>query len=114
MTIINLTPHVVNLLINNVPIQIERKGRIPRVEEVIEFESSIDGAYVYNVSYGGVQDAPPLMPNTIYVVSRMIAEALPGRNDLCFPYMLERSPEGTVTVARALGRLNLSGAHNNA
>lgn len=106
LSIINLTPHTVNLLVAGQPLTIERKGRIPRVEEVIEFqEQTNEGAYIYNISYGGVIDAPPIVPNTIYVVSRMIAEQLQGRNDLCFPFMLERDPSGAVVVARSLGRV---------
>lgn len=104
--ILNLTPHIVNLRMSDGTISlIERKGRIPRVEEVIEFQDLIEGSYVYGMSYGGVIDAPPIVPNTIYIVSRMVAEALPSRDDLLFPIMLERDDKGTVISARGLGRI---------
>lgn len=104
--IVNLTPHTVNLKLANGKIQtIERKGRIPRIEEIIEYQTSIDGAFIYGINYGGVIDAPPVMPGTCYVVSRMVAEALPGRDDLLFPLMLERDQVGNVVSANALGRI---------
>lgn len=104
--IVNLTPHTVNLKLASGKIKtIERKGRIPRIEEVIEYQASIDDVMIYGISYGGVVDAPPVRPNTCYVVSRMIAEALPGRDDLLFPIMLERDTNGSVLLATALGRI---------
>ena len=104
--IVNLTPHTVNLKLANGTIQtIERKGRIPRIEEVIEYQTSIDEALIYGISYGGVIDAPPIRQDTCYVVSRMVAEALPGRDDLLFPIMLERDLSGNVLSATALGRI---------
>lgn len=103
--IINLTPHTVNLIVNGKPLTIERKGRIPRVEEIIEYQTQADGVYIYGITYGGVIDAPPMLPDTYYVVSRMIAEALPGREDLLFPMMLKKDSDGKVISANALGRI---------
>jgi len=105
--IINLTPHTVNLKLASGTIQnIERKGRIPRIEEIIEYQdTSDDGAVIYGMSYGGVIDAPPIIQGTYYIVSRMVAEAMRGRNDLLFPIMLERDSDGKVVSATALARV---------
>lgn len=105
LTVVNLTPHTVNLLISGDRIRLPRGGKIPRIEETMKHDGDIDGVSVYTIEYGAVTNAPPIIPGTIYIVSKMIVEALPGRNDLFFPIMLERDGQGNVHAARGLGHV---------
>jgi len=51
---------------------------------------------------GAVRGLPPREPDTLLVVSRVIAEALPARDDLVFPDGLVRDACGVVVGARIL------------
>ncbi|MGW5440576.1 hypothetical protein [Nocardia asteroides] len=48
-------------------------------------------------------DLPPPHPDTILIVSRILAAAHPDRTDLVFPLHEVRDPEGNIIGCRALG-----------
>lgn len=103
--IVNLTPHIINVLVDDQQVIVEKRGKPPRVEESLKYAGQHDGVHIYEVTYGPCTSLPPIEQNTLYIVSRMIVDAMPGRNDLVFPLMLERDTSGNITVARALGRI---------
>ena len=52
----------------------------------------------------GLPDPDPLGA-IAYVVSRMVAEAVPHRGDLYFPMDVVRDEQGQILYARSLGRV---------
>lgn len=82
------------------------QNKIPRIEEAISYKGLSNGVHVYEVEYGPTVDVPPAREGTLYIVSRMISESMPGRSDLLFPFMLERNQSGEVICAKALGMVN--------
>jgi len=59
---------------------------------------------VTSSSLGKVTDLPDEQQDTAYIVSRVVAEALPGRDDLYFPADLLRDGAGHVTGCKGLSR----------
>jgi hypothetical protein len=54
---------------------------------------------------GAVTGLPEPSPGTHYVVSRMVADALPERADLVYPTCLARDAEGVIVGCCALGKV---------
>ncbi len=105
MKIINLTPHAVTIA----SLTIQPDGRIPRLREETRVvgEVSIDGHTlpVTETTLGELEGLPEPQRDTIYIVSRLVAEATPHRDDLFFPGRLVRDQEGRVVGAESLARL---------
>jgi hypothetical protein len=55
-----------------------------------------------------VLDLPDPQPEVAYVVSRLLASALPDRDDLFFPGLEVRDSEGHILGCRWLGTLGRS------
>lgn len=105
MRIVNLTPHAVT--INGLTIQPD--GRIPRLREetreVGQFEIDGHTLPVIETTLGELEGLPEPQRDTIYIVSRLVAEAAPTRDDLYFPGRLLRDSEGQIVGAASLARL---------
>ena len=101
MKIQNCTPHKLNLMINGEWKEIEPSGVTPRLSTIrIEL-----GGYpfcAYEEGYGDVTDLPERQPDTILVVSRVVAENV-RRDDLFFPTDYIRE-EGVIVGAAGLAR----------
>lgn len=106
MSIINLTPHVIN--INNIAIQpsgqIARVASTSKVVDVID----IDGQSVEVVEtvFGEVDYGGPCwrQPGTYYLVSALVRLAAKGRTDLLSPGEQTRDSSGKVTGCKNLTR----------
>ena len=111
MKLINLTPHAINIV---------RKGQLDlivspernsaRCEEVSTFWDyfSVNGnsIKINTLSRGRVVDIPPPgQPETWYIVSALVAKALPERDDLLVVDELVRDGYGRVIGCNALARL---------
>lgn len=104
--IVNLTPH--NVAIYNTTDCILRGGKLYlREDEDTEFHEPlriylaakeparvyfvqrdpgmVDGILVYRWTPHGVTGLPEAKPDTYYIVSKILAQALPARKDLIFP-----------------------------
>lgn len=98
MKVINCTPHTVT--VNNNVIEASDYA-LPRVNsKAIQVDSIMleDGGIIpiMKTEYGEVKNIPPVQEGVIYIVSRMVAAALPERKDLFFPSELVRDSEGKV------------------
>lgn len=109
--IINLTPHSIRFqradgtLTNPIPPASQPAWVASREEE----RSPIDGIPVRRQVRGGVTGVPAPEPNTIYVVSSVVAQALleegTTRNDIYVPVDLVRDENGQPVYARGLAQL---------
>lgn len=119
--LINCTPHAIHIFPDDewqhqlwiegvkqpgAPLTIEPSGTVPRVEEVMEPDPLGDliGIEARRVTYGRVADLPDEQGGVIYIVSRIIAQAVPDRRDLVFPVDFVRDEAGRILGSRALGR----------
>lgn len=105
--IVNLTPHVVTLVLPGCTLRLASEG-IARVSETVSHVEtvSVNGNEIPVVkkAYGQVIGLPEPQEGTIYIVSLLVLQALPGRRDLFAPAELVRDESGVITGARALTR----------
>jgi hypothetical protein len=104
--LVNLTPHPVTLVVDGAEVTVPASGRVARVAttEVEIGEVVVDGLRVPLVAqaYGDVENLPDPAPGVLYVVSALVAQAVPGRTDLVSPARLVRDDQGRVVGAGAL------------
>ena len=85
MTIINMTPHSVNLYPTDLDASqmrtFEPSGDIIRLDEVQEVVGSLNGAEVLNITFSAGGNLPPEIFGTYYIVSAIVANAYPHRTD---------------------------------
>lgn len=107
MKIVNLTPHSVNLFNNHTGEYdaIEPSGIIARVAATT-VPCGTAGAYaVTTTSYGDVVNLPAPEPETIYVVSSIVAQRVPERDDVYIPNESVRDENGRIIGCRSLGKI---------
>lgn len=107
-TIINLTPHAVNIVNddNSIATTIPASGNVARCSQTIDIVGALTlGSVVIPISassYGEVVDLPDPQDNTYYIVSRLVMSACPTRQDLLVPNDLVRNDAGQVIGCRSL------------
>ena len=92
--LINLTPHMINVLHADGSISNIASSGLARCAEQRVKHGSIDGIELYAVSYGEVSGLPEQVEDTFYIVSMPVRLALPERKDLLSPGELVRDSEG--------------------
>ncbi|MBT9260183.1 MAG: hypothetical protein KM310_10615 [Clostridiales bacterium] len=109
MKIVNLTPHALNLITDARSVTIPPSGTVARVSVTRETVGAIevDGVSipVNHTVYGAVEGLPTPAPDTVYVVSALVAQAVPGRDDVLIVDDLVRDDQGRVVGARALAKV---------
>jgi hypothetical protein len=113
MKLRNLTPHPVTITTDTGSVHCApESGPQPRLDEVRQTAEPvvIDGLRVpmARVSGGPVAGLPEPTPDTLLLVSRLVAEASPGRTDLVVPYDLLRDEAGRVLGCQSLARISAS------
>lgn len=103
MNLVNLTPHVVRLLVGDGEIVVESSG----VARVATFETevgSLDGGVpLVEISFGEPVGLPEAVDGTTIIVSALVAAAA-RRPDVVSPGRLARDAQGRVTGCAALVR----------
>lgn len=103
--IINLTPHDINLLLEDDVIIFKSQG-IARVQQKENFEERFDQIPIYKNRYGKVEGLPEEKEGIYYIVSFVVANALKGqRNDLLIVTQAERNEKGQIIGCYAFARL---------
>lgn len=115
--IYNLTPHAINVHTAAFaePLVFPSLGQARLVEETHDGGESIyldpygDGGMtihvpVVGIKFGRVDGLPEPVPGTVYVVSRMIVDALPARSDLVAPHDVVRDGAGRIIGCRGFSR----------
>lgn len=98
MSIINLTPHTVNVG----SVAIPPSGTVARCSQTSTPAGEHEGVPLATVAYGTVEGLPPPSPGVLYVVSALVRSAVPGRTDVASPGDLVRDGSGAVTGCRNL------------
>ncbi|GIV51020.1 MAG: hypothetical protein KatS3mg038_1541 [Candidatus Kapaibacterium sp.] len=96
MKFVNLTPHAINIynsekqLVMTVP----PSGAVARVQAQRKLSAVYDGIEIYRTQYGEIENLPPPEPDTIFIVSGLVAVAAKDRDDVLQPGELLRSDSG--------------------
>ena len=104
ITIINLTPHPVNLLDvdANVVITFHSEGLARCSQNDVIIGKLNKDIILTKTSYGEVIGLPEQSPGTFYIVSRLVLNACAGkRHDLLVPNQLIRDSEGQIVGCRS-------------
>jgi len=105
MNIINLTPHDINLLLEDDVIVFKSKG-IARVQQKEALDEYFDRVPIYKNKYGEVEGLPEEKDGVYYIVSFVVASALKDkRNDLLIVTKTERNEKGQIIGCYGFARL---------
>ncbi|MER5182585.1 hypothetical protein ABT009_30250 [Streptomyces sp. NPDC002896] len=104
--LVNLTPHPIRVLTPDGELFVAGPParRTEHVREESRLEVNGRPVPVLRLGYGAVLDLPEPEPGTWYVVSRVVADALPERGDLLVPAQLIRDADGNPVGCRAFVR----------
>lgn len=112
MKIVNLTPHALNLMSagpDGPVVTIPPSGQVARcaVTRVQVDTITVDGVTVpiNKTQFGAVSDLPDPQPNTVYVVSALVAQAVPERKDVFITDDAVRDEQGRIIGCRALAHI---------
>lgn len=94
MKLINLTPHIINIITPFGVIDIPTSGTVARCSQNNEQIAVINDIPVTKQVFGEVVDLPEPKEGTFYIVSRLVAAAVPERVDLLIPGPLVRGETG--------------------
>lgn len=105
MNIKNYTPHNINILKGNEVVVYPSLG-IARCVSQKEYLYVIDGIEIYKMFYGEVIGLPEQEDNTIFIVSKIVAEALKGkRDDLLIVNETVKDDNNVVLYCKSLSKL---------
>lgn len=105
MTIVNLTPHEVNIISDGaIRRTFTPSGIIARVSVGDTVVDTIDGVDILEERYSDVTDLPDPADDTIYIVSLLVCQACPERSDLVHPSRPVRDNAGRIVGCEGLGR----------
>lgn len=112
MNIVNLTPHALNLMPGGPTgpvVTIPPSGLVARcaVNRVQVDTVTVNGVSVpvNKTQFGTVSDLPDPRPDTIYVVSALVAQAVPNRPDVFMVDDAVRDDQGRIIGAKALAHV---------
>jgi len=101
--IINLTPHEVTVvgIQGDILMRIPPSGMIARCSVKRTTVGSLNNIPIVKSVMGEVEDMPKPSEGTVYIVSRVVAEALKGvREDIVIPDESVRNSEGQIIGCR--------------
>ena len=112
MNIVNLTPHALNIMPQGPDgpvVTIPPSGQVARcaVDRVQVDTITVDGISVpvNQTRFGEVSDLPDPQPDTIFVVSALVAQAVPDRQDVFIVDDAVRDEQGRIIGCRALAHI---------
>lgn len=109
MKIINLTPHALNLIVGDKETVIQPSGTVARAATIRKQIGTIhvDGVDVpiNKTVFGDITGLPDPQTDTIYVVSMLVAQAVPHREDVFIVDDTVRDEKGRIIGARALAHV---------
>ena len=107
--LINLTPHEITIIRDDGSITIPPADTVARCAVTRRQVGSVDGIPVNRSVFGTVEGLPDPQPDTYYIVSAVVAQACPDRNDLLIPDDTVRDDQGRIIGCRALATVAQEG-----
>lgn len=109
--LVNLTPHAITMMDDNenILLVIEPSGNVARVsvrtERTETFE--IDGIALATSKsvYGKVEGLPETEDGVVYIVSSLVAQRVPEREDVFIPNESVRDAKGRIIGCKSLGHI---------
>lgn len=101
--LVNLTPHALVVRWEGGEVELASAG-VARVSEIVEPVGDVAGIPLVRVRPGAVSGLPDQREGVWFLVSRLVAQALPDRGDLLFPHGEIRDDAGRIEAVRSLGR----------
>jgi len=112
LNIVNLTPHALNLMPagpTGPVVTIPPSGQVARcaTSRVQVDTVTVDGITVpvNRTEFGAVTGLPDPQPDTIFIVSAVVAQAVPNRPDVFIVDDAVRDDQGRIIGARALAHV---------
>ena len=105
VVVVNLTPHDINIFVEGQIITFEPSGMIARASSSIEEIGRIGSIPVFKTVLGEITGLPEPKENTIYLVSRAVAERVPDRAgiDVFIPTESIRDGKGNIIGCKGFG-----------
>lgn len=105
-TLLNATPHPLNIVQRDGSVlTLEASGICPRCSSTDIIDQSIGLIEITRQTLGRVEGLPDPVPGLYFIVSRLVASAAAGRNDLLVPGSLIRDDQGRVVGCKGLSRI---------
>jgi len=112
MNLVNLTPHDVHLYVGEAKVATFEKAASPaRASQSAKAvgEVNVEGHLIpiVSVTYGDLQDVPPVKDDTMYIVSVIAGQAMlaSGRTDFLIVHDTVRDDKGQIVGCRGFARL---------
>jgi len=114
MKVVNLTPHALNLMPagpTGPVVTIPPSGQVARcVVDRVQVDTvtvTVDGISVpvNRTQFGAVTSLPDPQPDTIFIVSSVVAQAVPDRQDVFIVDDAVRDEQGRIIGCRALAHI---------
>ena len=103
VNLINLTPHTVNIVTSTgEPVVTLPSEGLARCSQLDVPTGTIAGITITSTTYGEVEGLPEPVPNTYYIVSRLVLTACSDRNDLLVPNQVVRDEHGQIVGCQSL------------
>jgi hypothetical protein len=101
-TVKNFTPHIVNIFDGEASVTYPVDGPAPRLATVRTSLGTVGGHEMVRTAFGALEGLPPREEGVILIVSAMVAEAAPERDDLASPGEARRDEGGKIVGATGL------------
>ena len=103
-TLINLTPHLLNIIAaDGSTVYIPPDGnRIARVASTSSIVATVNGINISRQTFGKVVDLPDAQDDVVFIVSRMVKDRVPDRDDVVVPGVPFRDTDGKIIGAWGL------------
>ncbi len=102
MTIINLTPHAINVVTGTGTVTLPPSGAVARCATASAPAGEHEGIALARTTYGEVVGLPAPVAGTLFVVSALVRTAVPHRADVASPGDLVRDAAGQPTGCKGL------------
>ena len=104
--IVNLTPHAINFVNDGkVYLTVPPSGRIARCAVKRKQTGTINGIPVNKTVLGKAEDLPQSEYDTIYIVSSIVAQAVPEREDVYIPDDTVRDAAGVIIGCKGIAHI---------
>jgi len=95
----NLTPHAIHVRTERGDYTFSPSGQVARVAVTQEVIGDVVGIPIVKSAFGEVEGLPEPQPDTMYIVSTIVAQAVSGRADVVAP------DTGATAIRGADGRI---------